>query len=103
MSHQPAIDELFKALAVLPAYEDPLRPVYEGLGLEQPLTLRTIRDHSRMLQACTGRAQDQVDAIQRVTERCRQLPPTPLRCDAIVSNWALSLTDSRKTRLENSP
>ena len=78
MSHQPATDELVEALAVLPAYEDPLRPVYEALGPQRPLTLRAIRDHSRLLQACTGRAQDQVDAIQRVIERCRQLPPTPL-------------------------
>ena len=77
MSHSPAIDELVAALTALPAYEDPLLPVYGALGPEQPLTLRAIRDHSRMLQACAGRAQGQVEAIQRVTERCRQLPPTP--------------------------
>jgi hypothetical protein len=82
MSHQPAIDSLVEALvealAVLPDYEDPLLPVYEALGPERPLTLRTIRDHSRLLQESTGRAQGQVEAIQRVIERCRQLPPTPL-------------------------
>ena len=78
MSHQPAIDELVEALAVLPAYEDPLRPVYEALGSEWPLTLRTIRDHSQLLQECADRAQGQVDTIHRATERCRQLPPTPL-------------------------
>ncbi|MCA9989074.1 MAG: hypothetical protein KDE09_13470 [Anaerolineales bacterium] len=78
MSHQPAIDELVEALAVLPAYEDPLLPVYETLGPERPLTLRTIRDHSQLLRECTGRAEDQVETIQRVTKRCRQLPPTPL-------------------------
>jgi hypothetical protein len=78
MSHQPAIDELVEALAVLPDYEDPLLPLYEALGPERLLTLRTIRDHSRLLQDCAGRAQDQVDAIQRVIERCQQLPPTPL-------------------------
>jgi hypothetical protein len=78
MSRQPAIDELVESLAILPAYEDPLLPVYEALGPEQPLTLGTVRDHSRLLQACAGRAQDQVEAIQRVLERCRQLPPTPL-------------------------
>lgn len=79
MSHQPiAIDELVEALASLPVYEDPLLSVYETLGSERPLTLQAIRDHSRMLQECAGRAQDQVDALQRVIERCRQLPPTPL-------------------------
>jgi hypothetical protein len=78
MSHQPAIDELVEALVDLPAYEDPLLPLYEALGLERPLTLRTIRDHSRLLQECAGQAQDQVDAIQRVNERCQRLPPTPL-------------------------
>lgn len=78
MSHQPAIDILIEALAALPAYEDPLHPVYKALGPELPLTLRAVRDHSRLLQACAGRAQDQVETIQRVTERCRQLPPTPL-------------------------
>jgi hypothetical protein len=78
MSPQPAINELVEVLAVLPAYEDPLLPVYEALGPERPLTLHAIRDHSRLLQACAGRAQDQVDAIQRVTERCQRLPPTPL-------------------------
>ena len=78
MSHQPAIDELVKALAAIQAYEDPLRPVYEALGPKRPLTLRTIRGHSRLLQECSGQAHDQVATIQRVTERCRQLPPSPL-------------------------
>ncbi|MDT8306509.1 MAG: hypothetical protein RRC07_11275 [Anaerolineae bacterium] len=82
MSPQPAIDSLVEALvealAVLPAYEDPLLPVYEALGPERPLTLGAIRDHSRLLQDCAGRAHDQVDAIQRVIERCQRLPPTPL-------------------------
>jgi hypothetical protein len=90
MSPQPAIDSLVEALveatsagsvqalAVLPAYEDPLLPVYEALGPERPLTLRAIRDHSQLLQDCAGQAQDQVEAIQRVIERCQQLRPTPL-------------------------
>jgi hypothetical protein len=82
MSHQSAIDSLVEALvealAVLPDYEDPLLPVYEALGPERPLTLRAIRDHSRLLQECAGRAQDQVGSIQRVMERCQRLPPTPL-------------------------
>jgi hypothetical protein len=82
MSPQPAIDSLEEALvevlAALPVYEDPLPPVYETLGSERPLTLRAIRDHSRLLRDCTVRAQDQVDAIQRVIERCQRLPATPL-------------------------
>jgi hypothetical protein len=78
MSPQPVIDTLVEALAVLPDYEDPLRPVYEALGPERPLTLRAIRDRSQILQECAGRVQEQVETIQRVTERCRQLPPTPL-------------------------
>ncbi len=78
MSYQPATDELAEALAILPSYEDPLRPVYEVLGPERPLTLRAIRDHSQLLRECAGRAEDQIVIIQRVTERCRQLPPTPL-------------------------
>jgi hypothetical protein len=78
MSPQPAINELVKVLAALPAYEDPLLPVYEALGPERPLTLRAIRDHSRLLQECAGQAQDQVDAIQRVSERCQRIPPAPL-------------------------
>ena len=78
MNPQPAIDELVQVLAVLPAYEDPLLPVYEALGPERPLTLRAFRDHSRLLQECAGQAQDQVDAVHRVIERCQRLPPTPL-------------------------
>lgn len=78
MSQQLAIDELVQALSALPAYEDPLLPVYKALDPERPLTLRTIRDHSQLLQACTDRAEDQVETIQRVTKRCRQIPPTPL-------------------------
>lgn len=78
MSPQPAINELVEVLTFLRACEDPLLPVYEALGPERPLTLGAIRDHSRLLQECAGRAQDQVDAIQRVIVRCRQLPPTPL-------------------------
>jgi hypothetical protein len=83
MSPQPAIDSLVEALvealAALPDYEDPLLPLYEALGPERPLTLRDIRDHSLLLQECAGRAQGQVDAIQRVIERCQRLPPTHCR------------------------
>lgn len=78
MSQQLAIDELVQALSALPAYEDPLLPVNAALDPERPLTLRTIRDHSQLLQECTDRAEDQVETIQRVTKRCRQIPPTPL-------------------------
>ena len=78
MKYPIAIEELVNALTAIPVYDDPLLPAYEALDPERPLTLRTIRDHSRLLQECAGQAQDQVDVIQRVIERCRRLSPTPL-------------------------
>ncbi|MCB0029506.1 MAG: hypothetical protein KDE28_16440 [Anaerolineales bacterium] len=78
MSHQPAIDELASALAALSAFEDPLRPLFEALGSEQPLTFYALREHRQLLATCTKQADDQAGAIQRVIARCRQLPSTPL-------------------------
>ena len=78
MSDCDAIAELLEQMIAIPPYEDPLLPLYEALGHERLLTLRTIRDHSRLLHDCAEQAQEQVEAIQRVTDRCRQLPPTPL-------------------------
>ena len=78
MSQQAVIDELASALAALPAFADPLRPLYEALGSEQPLTLYGLREHRQLLAACTEQADDQTGAIQRVIARCRQLPPTQL-------------------------
>ena len=78
MSQQPAIDELVSALATLPAFADPLRPLYEALGAEQPLTLYALREHRQLLAVCTEQADDQTGAIQRVMVRCRHLSPTPL-------------------------
>lgn len=78
MSNQAAITELVDAMARMPADEDLLQLLYEALGCEQQLTLRAIRNHSRLLHDCTEQAQEQITAIQRVTDRCRQLPPTPL-------------------------
>ena len=78
MSQQAVIDELASALAALPAFADPLRPLYEALGAEKPLPLYALREHRHLLAACTEQADDQASAIQRVMVRCRQLPPAPL-------------------------
>ena len=78
MSHQTAIDELVERLAAISPSADPLLPVYEVFCYEQALTLQAIREHSLLLQECAGRAQEQVETIQRVNERCQSLPPTTL-------------------------
>jgi hypothetical protein len=78
MSQQAAIDTLVEALAVVPEYDNPLTPIYEALGQEQPLTLRAIRQHSRLLHDQTDLVQEQTYAVNSVIQSCLRIPPTPL-------------------------
>ena len=77
MSSQADLDILVDALAALPAYEDPLAPVYEALGREQQLTLHAIRRHTALLHAHVDEVHDQTAAIKTVIASCKQIPPTP--------------------------
>ena len=68
------LDDLVTAIAGIPVYEDPLAPLYQAVAAGRPLTLRTVRQHSQLLQDCA----DQSEVIQEVIEACSQLAPTPL-------------------------
>ena len=78
MTNPSAINALVEALAAVPEYENPLQPVYEVLGQQQPLTLRAIRSHSQLLHDRATQAQDQTFSIHAVIVSCKRIPPTPL-------------------------
>jgi hypothetical protein len=92
MSRQAALDVLVKALAAVPEYDNPLTPIYEALGQEQPalsgptklglsngpLTLRAIRQQNSLLHDQSDLAQDQTFAINSVIQSCQRIPPIPL-------------------------
>jgi hypothetical protein len=78
MPNQSAINVLVEALAAVTEYQNPLQPVYEVLGQQQPLTLQAIRSHSQLLHDHATRAQDQTFSINAVIVSCKRIPPTPL-------------------------
>ena len=78
MSAQEAIDILVDALTAVPAYDNPLNPVYATLNQQRPLTLQVIRQHSELLHDHADQAQDQTFAVHRVIQSCETIPPTPL-------------------------
>lgn len=78
MSQPSAIDILVEALTAVPVHLNPLNPIYEALGQQRPLTLRTIRAHSRLLHSHADQAQDQTFAVNSVIVSCQRIPPTPL-------------------------
>lgn len=78
MNDPAAIDALAAALTILPEYNNPLKPVYEVLSRERPLTLRAIRQHSQVLRDHADIAQDQTFAVNKVIISCQQIPPAPL-------------------------
>ena len=77
MSRQAAIDTLVEALAAVPEYDNPLIPIYEALGQEQPLTLRAIQQQSQLLHDQSDLAQDQTFAVNSVIQSCQRIPPIP--------------------------
>ena len=78
MSRQAAIDTLVEALVAVTEYDNPLTPVYEALGQQLPLTLHTLRQHSRLLHDQSDLARDQIFAVNSVIQSCQRIPPTPL-------------------------
>jgi hypothetical protein len=78
MSQQPAIVTLVEALTAVPEYENPLNVIYEVLSQQRPLTLRTIRQQTQLLQDHADQAQDQTFTVNRVIALCKRIPPTPL-------------------------
>ena len=83
MSDQVAIEVLVETLTAVSEYDNPLNPIYAALSqrwLEtgQPLTLRTIREHSELLHGHADQARDQTFAVHQVIQSCQSIPPTPL-------------------------
>jgi hypothetical protein len=86
MSQQAAIGTLVEALTAVPAYDNPLLPIYEVFGREQPalsgskwpLTLNAIRQHSQLLHDQSNLARDQSLAVHSVIQSCQRIPPVPL-------------------------
>lgn len=83
MSVPAAIDSLVDALTAIPAFDNPLNPVYERLtqdrtSTEQPLTLHTLRQHTQLLRNHADQLQDQTIAINKVILSCKRLPPIHL-------------------------
>ncbi|MFZ1396053.1 MAG: hypothetical protein WAS33_04100 [Candidatus Promineifilaceae bacterium] len=85
MSVPAAIDSLVDALTAVPAFDNPINPVYELLtqdrtstSTEQPLTLHTLRQHTQLLRNHADELQDQTIAINKVILSCKRLPPTHL-------------------------
>lgn len=78
MSQQAAIDTLVEMLTAVPAYDNPLLPVYEALGQKRPLTLNTIRKHSQLLHDQNELTSDQTHAVHSVIQSCQRILPIPL-------------------------
>lgn len=92
MSQPSAIDILVEALTAVPEYENPLNPIYEVLGRQQPalsdptesglskgpLTLQAIRQHTQLLHDHADQARGQTFAVNKVIVSCKRIPPTPL-------------------------
>ena len=78
MSYPSTIDVLVEALTAVSEYDNPLKPIYEVLERERPLTLRAIRKHTQLLHDHADLARDQTFAVNRVIVSCKQISPTPL-------------------------
>jgi hypothetical protein len=78
VSQPAAIDILVETLTAVPEYDNPLNPLYDVLGREQPLTLRAIRQHTELLHAHADLARDQTFAVNKVIVSCKQISSTPL-------------------------
>lgn len=78
MGRTSTIETLLAALTAVPAYEDPLTPLYQALGQQQPLTLRAVRQQSQLLQERATQAHDQTFAVHQVIASCQHVPPIPL-------------------------
>ncbi|MBX3058860.1 MAG: hypothetical protein KF770_20535 [Anaerolineae bacterium] len=78
MDGPSATEALLAALTAVPAYEDPLTPLYQALGQQRPLTLRAVRQQSQLLQERAAQAHDQTFAVNQVIASCQHIPPTPL-------------------------
>ncbi len=78
MSQPSAIDILVEALTAVPEYNNPLNPIYEVLGRQQPLTLQAIRQHTQLLYDHADQARDQTFSVNKVIVSCKRIPPTPL-------------------------
>lgn len=78
MDGPSAIEALLAVLTAVPAYEDPLTPLYQALGQQRPLTLRAVRQQSQLLQERAAQAHDQTFAVHQVIASCQHIPPTPL-------------------------
>ena len=78
VAEQAAIDTLVTALTAVPAYDNPLNPVYEVLIKERPLTLHTLRQHTQLLHDHADQLHDQTFAVNQVILSCKRLAPTPL-------------------------
>ena len=74
------LDTLLAALAVLPEHDAPLVPIFAALEGERPLTLRAIRRHRDVLQACTADVREQTFAVNRMIVSCQQILSIPLPC-----------------------
>ena len=78
MSQPSAIDILVETLATVPDFDNPLNPVFEVLVQERPLTLQTIRQHTRLLHEHAEQMRDQTAAINKVIQSCKRISPTHL-------------------------
>ena len=78
MSYPSTIDVLVEALTAVSEYDNPLKPIYEVLERERPLTLRAIRKHTQLLHDHADMARDQTFTVNRVIVSCKQISPTPL-------------------------
>ena len=77
--HEPETTKtLVNALSAVPPYDDPLQPIAQALSQSQPLTLRTIAQHSQLLHDCEDTVRAQTAAVQGMIHRCQTLPAIPL-------------------------
>ena len=66
VAEQAAIDTLVTALTAVSEYDNPLNPVYEVLIKERPLTLHTLRQHTRRLHDHADQLHEQTFAVNKV-------------------------------------
>jgi len=78
MSQQSKHKKLIASLLIIPAYDNPLNPLFAALAQSQPLTLAAIRQQTELLHQYADQMGNQTLAVKRVVASCQQIYPIPL-------------------------
>lgn len=74
----PALVSVGVTLTAVPEYDNSLNPVYAAQAQKRPLTLHALRQHTQLLHDHADQLRDQIAAVNKVLQSCKQLAPTHL-------------------------